>query len=93
MQYIICRHDILQNQSNYTTVCLLLDTAHQADHFITVCGKWIFDSNLEFTLPLTSDWLNHICSGNDTDDITFVGVLHSIRAVPPIFVQKIFNMK
>ena len=47
-------YDILQNQSNYPTVFLLLDTAHRAGHCITVCSKWIFDSNLVFTLPLTS---------------------------------------
>ena len=32
-------YDILQNHSNYPTVCLLLDTAHRTDHCITVCGK------------------------------------------------------
>ena len=32
-------YDIFHNQSNYTNVCLLSDTAHQADHFITVCGN------------------------------------------------------
>ena len=46
-------YDIFQNSSNYPTVCLLLDTAHRKNHCITVCGKWIFDSNLESTLPLT----------------------------------------
>ena len=46
-------YDILQNRSNYTTVRLLLDTSHQTDHCINVCGKWIFDSNLEFALPYT----------------------------------------
>ena len=74
-------------------MCLLLDTAHRTDHCITVCGNWIFDSNLEFALPLTSAWLNYICSGNDTDEITFVGVLHAIRAVPPEVVQRILNIK
>ena len=69
-------------------MCLLLDTAHRTDHCITVWGKWIFDSNLEFALPLTKDSLNYICSGNFTDEIKFVGVLHAIRAVPPIFVQR-----
>ena len=69
-------------------MCLLLDTAHRTDHCITVCGKCIFDSNLEFALPLTSAWLNYICSGIDTDEITFVGVLHAIRAVPPVIFQK-----
>ena len=53
----------------------------------------MFDSNLEFALPLTSTWLNYIFSGNDTDDITFVCVLCAIRAVPPEGVKKILNMK
>ena len=39
-----------------------------------------------FALPLTKASLNFICSGNDTDDITFVGIFHAIGAVPPIFV-------
>ena len=81
-------YDILQNHSNYPIVCLLLDTAHRIDHCIAVCGKWIFDSNLVFTLPLTKASLNYICSGNDTDEITFVGVLHAIRAFPPVVAQK-----
>ena len=83
---------ILQNNYNYPTVCLLLETAHQTDNCITICGKWIFDSNLESALPLTKALLNYICSGNDTDEITFVGVLHAIRAVPPIFVQIKLNI-
>ena len=86
-------YDILHNHSNYPTVCLLLDTEHRTDHCITVCGKWIFDSNLEFALPLTSAWLNYICFGKDTDEITFVGVLHAIRGVPHVVVQKILNIK
>ena len=73
-------------------MCLLLDTAHRTDHCITVCGKSIFDSNLEFALPLTKASLNYICSGNDTDEITFVGVLHGIRVVPPIVVQIKLNI-
>ena len=69
-------------------MCLLLDTAHRTDHCINVCGKWIFDYNLESALPLTEASLNYICSGNDTDEITFVGVLHVIRAVPAVVVQQ-----
>ena len=84
--------DILQNHCNYPTVCLLLDTAHRKNQCITVCSKWIFDYNLESALPLTEDLLNYICSGNDTDEITFVGVLHEIRAVPPVVVQKILKI-
>ena len=84
--------DILQNHSNYPTVCLLLDTAHQKNHFFTVYGKWIFDYNLESALPITKASLNDICSGNDTDEITFVGVLHAIRGVPPIVVRLILKI-
>ena len=73
-------------------MCLLLDTAHQTDQCNTASGKWIFDSNLEFTLPLTKDLLNYICSVNDTDEITFVGVLNAIRAVPPEVFQKILKI-
>ena len=79
---------LLLNHSNYPTVCLLLDTAHKTDNCITICGKWIFDYNLEFALPLTKASVNFICFGNDTDEITFVGVFHAIRALPPIVVQR-----
>ena len=73
-------------------MCLLIYTARRTDHCITIFGKWIFDSNLEFALLLTKASLNYICSGNDTDDITFVGVLHAIGAVPPIVVQIKLNI-
>ena len=68
-------------------MCLLLDTAHKTDNVITICGKWIFDYNLEFALSLTKASLNYICSGKDADDITFVGVMHAIGAFPTIVVQ------
>ena len=73
-------------------MCLLLDTAHQTNHCITVCGKWVFDSNLESALPLTKSSLNYICSGSDTDEITFAGVLNAIRAVPLVVVQNILKI-
>ena len=46
-------YDIFRNLSYYPTVYFLLDTPHQTDHCITVCGKWMFDSNFEVTFPLT----------------------------------------
>ena len=70
-------------------MCLLLDTAQQADHCITVCGKWIFDFNFKLALPLTRAWLYYIGSGNEPDKIEFIAVLHAIRAVPTEGVQKI----
>ena len=76
-------YDILRNKSTYIIVCLLLDLWHQTYQCITVCGKWIFDSNLKVTLPLTHDSLNYICRGYDTDENKCIGILHAIRAVPP----------
>ena len=81
-------YDISQNHSNYPTVCLLIDMEHRSDQCITVFIKWIFDSSLEFALPLTRASLNFICSGKETDEITFVGVMNTIVAVPPIVVQR-----
>ena len=74
-------------------MCLLLDTCHRTDNCITVCGKWIFDSNFEVAFTLTQYCLNYTCRGNDTDENKIVGVLHAIRAVPPKFVLRILNMK
>ena len=68
--------------SYYPTVCLLLETSYQTDHCIKVRGKYIFDSNFEAAFPLTQDFLNYICRGNDTDKVRFVGVLHAIIAFP-----------
>ena len=85
--------DIFRNQSNFPTVCLLVYKWHRNNNCITVCGKWIFDSNFEVSFPLTHDCLNYICCGNDTNEIRFVGVLHAIREVPTKVVQRILNMK
>ena len=46
-------YDIFRNQSNYPTVCLLLDMWYCTDHCIAVFGKYIFDSNSEVAFPLT----------------------------------------
>ena len=86
-------YDILRNQSTYKTVCLLLGTWNRTDNCVTVCSKWIFDSNLKVALPLTQVFLNYICCGNTTDENKCIGVLHAIRAVPPEVVQRRLNMK
>ena len=49
------QYDIFRNLSNYPTVCLLLDKSHRTDNFITVCIKWVVDSNFEVTFALTQD--------------------------------------
>ena len=74
-------------------MCLLLEMWHWTNHYIIVCGKCIFDSNLKVALPLTQDSLNYTCRDNDTDAINFAGVLHAIISVPPEVVQSRLNMK
>ena len=86
-------YDRFRNESTYPTVCLVLETWQRNYHFITVYGEWIFDSNFEVAFPLTQDCSNYTCRGNDTDEITFVGVLHAIISVTPEVVQRISNMK
>ena len=86
-------YDILRNQSTYQIVCLLLYTYHRNDHCTTVCGKWIFDSNLKLALPLTQVCLNYICCGNGTYENKFIGVLYAIRAVPTEVVGIKLNIK
>ena len=86
-------YDIFRNKYSYPTVCLLLDTWHRNYHCIAVCGKWIFDSNLKVSLPLTQDCLNCTCRGYATDENKFVGVLHAIIPVPHEVIQRRLNMK
>ena len=70
-------------------MCLLLDTAHKTDKVINICGKLIFDYNLEFCITTHKSLKKfYIFSGKDTYDITFVGVMHAIGAVPLIVVQR-----
>ena len=86
--HISTPYDISRNQSNYPTVCLLLDMWKRTDHCITVCCIWIFDTNIEVAFPLTQDSFNYICRGNDTYENKCFGVLHEIREVPPDFFSK-----
>ena len=86
-------YDISQNKSTYPIVCLLLYMWQRHDHCIEVSGKWIIDSNLKVAFPLTQVFLNDRCCDNETDENKFIGVLHTIRAVPPEVFQRILNIK
>ena len=81
--------DIFKDISTWPTVCLLLDSAGRAEHCVTVCNKWIFDSNFDYAFPLSEQCLHYICGGDDEKDIKFVSVCQAIRAIPPIAVQQI----
>ena len=34
-------------------------------HFVTVVGMWIFDSNITFPIPLTCDKMDYCCTNDD----------------------------
>ena len=37
------------------------------DHCVTLCGKWLFDSNFEYALPLCQEALDLCCSTDDME--------------------------
>ncbi len=80
-------YNIFTNISPYPTVCNLLDESLGTGHCVTVCNKWIFDSNFEQALPLTQNSLNFICEGK------FLSVPHAIRAIPPPLVKNRLSNK
>jgi hypothetical protein len=84
--------DIFLNVSPYPTVCAIIDSASQGiGHCITVCDKWIFDSNFEWAFPLTQECLNYICKSEDHPDIEFLGMSHAVCAIPPNMITMIYT--
>ena len=41
--------------------CFLTDI----QHCVTVVGKWIFDHNINFELPLTREYMDSCCTNED----------------------------
>ena len=54
-------YDPLLGISSYPTLMQLKDFIGWIHHCVTVVGKWIFDSNLPFVLPLTNENLEYFC--------------------------------
>ena len=75
----------LEHLSPYPTMLHIVTSAGTSSHCITVCGKWIFDSNFGNALLLSIDSLDFICA-NTTDhwqEITFHHVKCATRFFPP----------
>lgn len=70
-----CREwNILTESQNYLMCVMGLQSYdHKTDHAISIAGKWIFDSNFEYALPLTQHSLDMCCS-SDSRSSTYVGV-------------------
>lgn len=53
-------------------VALLNDSLGSKDHIVSFCQGWLFDSNLNYALPISNlnlDW----CCGNHVNDAIFTG--------------------
>ena len=54
--------------SPYPTLILLKYFLGDIQHCVTVVGKWIFDSNFPFAVPLAKDNLSYCCiDDNETE--------------------------
>ena len=58
-------YDPLLETSPFLTPIQLIDVIGGIQHFIEVVGKWIFDKNIMFTLPITCDNLYYCCINNN----------------------------
>jgi hypothetical protein len=65
--------DIFQVDEEQLVAVQLEGSDGKCDHAVTVCGKWIFDSNLDKAMELSQEALDLCCSSHETRG-TFVKV-------------------
>jgi hypothetical protein len=53
-------------------ICLLRVSDGSRDHIVSISNTWIFDSNLDFTLPLKKESLDWCC-GSKQNGFSYVG--------------------
>ena len=61
----------------------LMDTVGNSNHAVTIVGNWIFDSKYKYSLPLTTELLDLICSPSEGEVIfaMFGTMFSSVRYV------------
>ena len=58
----------MENSISDLILVVLRGSDGKEDHCITVCERWLFDSNFEFALPLCQDSLDLCCSTDETQE-------------------------
>ena len=53
-------------------ICLLRGSGGSRDHIVSISHAWIFDSNLDFSLPLNKESLEWCC-GFEQNSTTYNG--------------------
>ena len=78
------RYDKLIDISPYPTIFKLKDFLGGINHWVTVVGKWIFDSNFSFEVPLTKENLDYFrINDNETKGNNgYKGVLKTVMFIP-----------
>ena len=66
--------DIFQSNDQDLLVVSLKGSDRKEDNCITIYGKWVFDSNFEYAMPLTKETLDLCCSSDEQPD-TFVDIV------------------
>lgn len=68
------RWNVLEDSKEYL-MCLvgLISDDSKTDHAVAISGNWIFDSNLEYAIPLTKESLD-LCCSDDSHQNEYVGV-------------------
>ena len=51
-------------KSLFTTLSRLAELLDGIQHYVAVLGKWNFDSNITFALPLTRNDLEYCCTSD-----------------------------
>jgi len=69
--------NMFENDNNHLVVVLLQGSDNTEDHCVTICGKWIFDSNLKNAIPLSKESLD-LCCSSDGDPVSFVKVVKAL---------------
>ena len=59
----LTKWDVLIDSQQYVMCVVGLQSSnHKTDHAVSIAGKWVFDSNFEYALPLTRESLDLCCS-------------------------------
>ena len=78
------QYDVVKEISKHITLLQLEDVKGSISHSCTVVGKWIFDSNFAYALPLSTKSLDLICSTDEDheDSEMFMCIYRAVKFVP-----------
>jgi hypothetical protein len=82
--FVDCKQHLMCLVGLYSSDC-------KTDHAVSIAGKWIFDSNFDFALPLCQESLD-LCCSSDTKKCTYMGVTRVCMLKPVVNTLKNKNL-